>query len=105
MWKRIFKPTTAPRPAPAAVVSALVDVNLLQLHLAEAKALLSDDAHYSPSLHAVMQDFESSASRLLDDLPEMSAEPEDWHAVLRRTRLLNASFEGARLVWRRPVAA
>lgn len=105
MWRRIFKLQAAPRTVPGPIVAALVDVNLLSLHLAEARALLTDRSDSVPSLRLVMEEFSASAAKLLADLPETGAEVDDWRAIQRRSRLLIASFEGARLGWRRPAAA
>ena len=99
MWRRIFKLQAAPRPVPSPIVAALVDVNLLSLHLAEARALLANHSDSVPALRSIMEEFTASAASLLAELPGAGAEVDEWRAVQRRSRLLTASFEGARLGW------
>ena len=98
MWKWISRllsptPTDQAQPSPRVDLAALVDLNMVELNAAEARALLAQDLAFPHQLHQRLVGFSSAADALLDNARSIPAQSPDWEALRRSARQLNAEFE------------
>ena len=98
MWKWISRllsptPTDQAQPSPRVELAALVDLNMVELNAAEARALLAQDLALPDRLRQRLVVFSSTADALLDKARTIPAQAPDWEAIRRTARLLNGEFE------------
>ena len=74
-------------------LAALVDLNMVELNAAEARALLAQDLALPDRLRQRLVVFSSTADALLDKARTTPAQAPDWEAIRRTARLLNGEFE------------
>lgn len=101
MWKWIFrllspKNTPAARPLPPAELAALVDLNMLDLNLAEARALLQQDDPLPAATRQRLETFSLDADALASQVPSPGRRSSHWCTLRRSARQLNAEFESLR---------
>lgn len=101
MWKWIFrllspKNTPAARTLPPAELAALVDLNMLDLNLAEARALLQQDDPLPAATKQRLETFSLAANALASQVPSPGRRSSHWCTLRRSARQLNAEFENLR---------
>lgn len=101
MWKwisRLLSPKNPPtaRPLPAAELAALVDLNMLDLNLAEAQALLQQDGPLPVAIRQRLETFFLAANTLASQVPSPGGRSSHWGPLRRSARQLNAEFENLR---------
>lgn len=98
MWKwisRLLRPTPTDQtpPSPRVDLAALVDLNMVELNAAEARALLAQDLALPDRLRQRLVVFSSTADALLDQAQTIPPQAPDSEALRRTARLLNGEFE------------
>ncbi len=101
MWKWIShlllsKNRPAGHPLPPAELAALVDLNMLDLNLAEARALLLQDVPLPPPVRQRLETFSHAANALASEVPSPGRRSSHWCTLRRSARQLNAEFENLR---------
>jgi hypothetical protein len=101
MWKwisRLLSPKNPPtaRPLPAAELAALVDLNMLDLNLAEAQALLQQDGPLPVAIRQRLETFSLAANTLASQVPSPGGRSSHWGTLRRSARKLNSEFENLR---------
>jgi hypothetical protein len=101
MWKwisRLLSPKNPPaaHPLTPAELAALVDLNLLDLNLAEARALLQQDRPLPAAIRQRFETFALAANALASQVPSPGRRSSHWCTLRRSARQLNAEFENLR---------
>ncbi len=98
MWKwisRLLSPKnpSAAHPLPPVELAALVDLNMLDLNLAEARALLQQDGPLPAAIRQRLETFSLAANALASQVPSPGRRSTHWGTLRRSARQLNAEFE------------
>ena len=101
MWKwisRLLSPKnpSAAHPLPPVELAALVDLNMLDLNLAEARALLQQDGPLPAAIRQRLETFSLAANALASQVPSLGRGSSLWGTLRRSARQLNAEFESLR---------
>ena len=101
MWKwisRLLSPKnpSAAHPLPPVELAALVDLNMLDLNLAEARALLQQDDPLPAAIRQRLETFSLAANALASQVPSPGRRSTHWGTLRRSARQLNAEFESLR---------
>jgi len=101
MWKwisRLLSPKnpSAAHPLPPVELAALVDLNMLDLNLAEARALLQQDGPLPAAIRQRLETFSLAANALASQVPSPGRRSTHWGTLRRSARQLNAEFESLR---------
>lgn len=101
MWKwisRLLSPKnpSAAHPLPPVELAALVDLNMLDLNLAAARALLQQDDPLPAATRQRLETFSLAANALASQVPSPGRRSSHWCTLRRSARQLNAEFESLR---------
>ena len=101
MWKwisRLLSPKnpSAAHPLPPVELAALVDLNMLDLNLADARAVLQQDDPLPAAIRQRLETFSLAANALASQVPSPGRRSTHWGTLRRSARQLNAEFESLR---------
>ena len=91
MWKwisRLLSPKnpSAAHPLPPVELAALVDLNMLDLNLAEARALLQQDGPLPAAIRQRLETFSLAANALASQVPSPGRRSTHWGTLRRSAR-------------------